>query len=96
MAEVRKLVEEVRDGKRVARPEVAEECAWQIRASEGVLARTGIRFSGAVPMSAATPTRASAAPADSAGEALWLPRQSTSQLQANIDEMSSQTHSPIS
>jgi hypothetical protein len=89
MAEVKELVEEVRGGMRGARPEVAEECAWQIEASEGVLARMGVRFSGAVPTSAATPTGASAAPADSAGEELWLTRQSTSRLRANIDEMSS-------
>jgi hypothetical protein len=68
MAEVRELVEEVRDGMKVARPEVSEEFAQQIRASEGVLARMGVRFSGAVPTSAATPTGASAAPADLAGE----------------------------
>jgi hypothetical protein len=96
MAEVRKLVEKVRDGMRVARPEVAEECARQIRGSEGVLARMGVRFSRAVPTLAATPTGASAAPADSTVEAFWLPRQTTSQLQANINEMSSQPQSPIS
>jgi hypothetical protein len=45
MTEVRELVEEVRDGMRGARPEVAEECARQIRASEEVLARMGVRFS---------------------------------------------------
>jgi hypothetical protein len=95
MAEVRELVEEVRGGMRGAKPEVAEECARQIEASEGVLARMGVRFSGAVPTSAATPTGASAAPADSAGEGFWLTRQ-TSRLQANIDEMSSQPHSPTS
>jgi hypothetical protein len=96
MTEVRELVEEVRGGMRGARPEVAEECARQIEASEGVLARMVVRFSGAVPTSEATPTGASAAPADSAGEGFWLTRQTTSRLQANIDEMSSQPHSPTS
>ena len=94
MAEVRGLVEGVKGEMRGSRLEIAEECARQIEASEGVLARMGVRFSGAVPTSAATPTGASAAPADSAGEGVWLTRQTTSQLQADIDGMSS--HSPIS
>jgi hypothetical protein len=94
MAGVRELMEEVRDGMKVARPEVAEECERQIRASEGELARIGVKLSGAMPTSAATPTRASAAPADLAGEAFWLPRQTTSQLQASVNAMSSQSQSP--
>jgi hypothetical protein len=49
MAGARELVEEVRDGMEVVRPEVAEECARQIRASEGGLARIGVRLSEAVP-----------------------------------------------
>jgi hypothetical protein len=44
MAEVRELMEEVKDGMKDARPEVAEECARQIRTSEGELARIGVRF----------------------------------------------------
>jgi hypothetical protein len=94
MAEVRELMEEVRDGMKDVRPEVAEECARQIRASEGELARIGVRLSGDVPASAVTPTRASAAPADSAGRIFWLPRQTTSQLHASVDQMSSQPQSP--
>ena len=96
MAEVRELMEEVKDGMKDVRPEVAEECAQQIRASEGELARIGARLSGAMPASAVTPTRASAAPADSAGGIFWLPRQTTSQLHASVDQMSSQPQSPIS
>jgi hypothetical protein len=80
MSEVRELMEEVRVGMKDVRPEVAEECAQQIRASEGELARIGVRLSGVMPASAVTPTRASAAPADSAGGLFWLPRQTTSQL----------------
>jgi hypothetical protein len=61
---------------------------------EGELARIGARLSGAMP--AVTPTRASAAPADSVGGMFWLPRQTMSQLHANIDRLSSQPQSPIS
>jgi hypothetical protein len=89
-------MEEVRDGMKVVRLEVAEECARQIRASEGELARIGVRLSEAVPMSAVSPTRASASPADLAGGVFWLPRQTTSQLHASVDQMSSQPQSPIS
>jgi hypothetical protein len=94
MAEVRELMEEVRNGMKDVRPEVAEECAQQIRASEGELARIGARLSGAMPASAITPTRVSAAPADSAGGMFWLPRQTTSQLHSNIDRLSSQPLTP--
>jgi hypothetical protein len=38
MAEVKELMEKVKDGMKDVRPEVAEECARQIRASEGELA----------------------------------------------------------
>jgi hypothetical protein len=96
MAELRELMEEVRNGIKDVRPEVAEECARQIRAYEGELARIGARLSGAMPASAITPTRMSAAPADSAGGMFWLPRQTTSQLHSNIDRLSSQPQSPIS
>jgi hypothetical protein len=75
---------------------MAEDCARQIRASEGELAWIGARLSGAMPASAVTPTRASAALADSAGGMFWLPRQTMSQLHANIDRLSSQPQSPIS
>jgi hypothetical protein len=94
MAEVRELMEEVTNGMKNVRLEVAEECARQIRASEGELSRIGTRLSGATPASAITPTRAPAAPADSAVGDFWLPRQTTSQLQSNIDGMLS-SQSPI-
>jgi hypothetical protein len=90
MAEVRELMEEVRNGMKDVRPEVAEECVQQIRASEGELEWIGARLSGAMPASAITPTRAFAAPADSAGGIFWLPRQTMSQLYSNIDRLSSQ------
>jgi hypothetical protein len=95
MAEVRELMEEVTDGMKDVRPEVAEECAQQIRASEGELSRIGTRLSGAMPASAITPTAAPAAPADPAVGNFWLPRQTMSQLQSNIDMLPSQPQSPI-
>jgi hypothetical protein len=87
MVEVRELMEEVTNGMKDVRPEVAEECAQQIRASEGELSRIGTRLSGATLASAITPTRAPAAPADPAVGDFWLLRQTMSQLQSNIDGM---------
>jgi hypothetical protein len=96
MVEVRELMEEVTNGMKDVRPEVAEECAQQIRASEGELSQIGTRLSRAPLASAITNTRAPTAPADLAVGDFWLPRQTTSQLQSNIDGMSfSQSQSPI-
>jgi hypothetical protein len=88
-------MEEVKNGMKDVGQKVAEECARQIRASEGELAQIGVRLSGAMPVSATTPTRASAAPADFAGGMFWLPRQTTSELHTNIDRLSSQPQFPI-
>jgi hypothetical protein len=94
MAEVRELMEEVINGMKDVRSEVTEECARQVRTSKGELERIGIRLSGAMPASAITPMRAPAAPADLAGGMFWLPRQTTSQLQSNVDMLSPQSPTP--
>jgi hypothetical protein len=88
MAGVWGFMDDVINMMKDARPEVADECAQQIRVSEWELARIGTRLNRAPLVSAITPTRAPAAPADPADGGFWLPRQTTSQLQTDIDVMS--------
>jgi hypothetical protein len=95
MVEVKGLVEGVRGEMKGARVEMVEECVRQIEASEGVLARMGVRFSGAVLTSAATPAGASAAPADPAGGGFWDVEQAMSRPRADIDGMFSPTSRPL-
>jgi hypothetical protein len=89
IAGVQGFMDDVINMMKDARLEVADECAQQIRVSEWELSQIGTRLNRALLASAITPTRTPAAPADPADGGFWLPRQTMSQLQSNIDVMSS-------